>query len=78
MERPRDTTADAHRRLIDALRAMPPAERLRLAAAMSAEVRSLAVAGIHHRHPNASQRDVEAELSEIFVGRELAKARRAD
>jgi hypothetical protein len=57
---------------------MPPAERLRLAAAMSAEVRSLAVAGIHHRHPNASQRDVEAELSEIFVGRELAKARRAD
>ena len=42
MSRPLDTSIDAYRRQMDAYRSMEPAERLRLAAEMSADVRALA------------------------------------
>jgi hypothetical protein len=69
MSRPMDTSFDARRRQVDAYRSMTPGERLRLADAMSSDVRSLAVAGIRARHPEYSADDQAAALAEILLGR---------
>jgi hypothetical protein len=66
MPRPLDTSIDAHRRQLDAYRSMEPAERLRLAAQMSAEVRALAESGIRRRHPDWSPDARAAELARIL------------
>jgi hypothetical protein len=67
MSRPLDTSVDAHRRQMDAYRSMAPAERLRLAAELSAEVRTLAEAGIRRRHPDWSAEERAAELARILA-----------
>jgi hypothetical protein len=69
---PRDTSAAARRRQIQAIRAIPPVERLRIADQMSADVRALAGAGIRKRHPGASPEAVAQLLAERLLGRELA------
>jgi len=48
---------------------MTPAQRLAMAAAMSDEVRALAEAGIRHRHPDFSDREIRAALVELLLGR---------
>jgi len=67
MPRPLDTSIDAYRRQVDAYRSMTPAERLRLAAEMSADVRALAESGIRRRHPDWSPDARAAELARILV-----------
>lgn len=47
---PHDTSADARARQLSMFRAMTSQERLRLAAAMSDEVRALARDGLRSRH----------------------------
>lgn len=69
MVRPRDTSNEAYRRQIDALRAIAPADRLRIADAMSSEVRALAEAGIRRRHPEASPAEVAERLADLLLGR---------
>jgi hypothetical protein len=68
MPPPLDTSIDAYRRQSDAYRAMKPAERLRLAAEMSADVRALTASGIRRRHPDWSPDAREAELTRILIG----------
>jgi hypothetical protein len=67
---PHDTSADAHRRQLDAYRSMTPAERLRLAAEFSAEVRALTESGIRQRHPDWSSDERAAELARILARRD--------
>ena len=74
MPRPRDTSPLAHGRQRDALRAMSPAARLAVAAALSDEVRALAVAGIRERRPGASDEQVALALARVVLGRDLATA----
>jgi hypothetical protein len=76
MNRPKDTSLDAYRHQIAALRAIGPAERLRMADAMSSDVRALAEAGIRHRRPTASAEEVADELAMLVLGAELAAAAR--
>ena len=49
MGRPMDTSADMHRKQLEALQSMTPAQRLRLADEMSSDVRALAEAGKRER-----------------------------
>jgi hypothetical protein len=72
MSVPLDTSPAARRRQIQAVRAIPPAERLRIADEMSAEVRALAEAGIRRRHPDALPETVAQLLAERLLGRDLA------
>ena len=67
MSRPLDTSIDAYRRQVDAYRSMEPAERLRLAAEMSADVRALADSGIRRRHPDWTPDARAAELARILA-----------
>lgn len=76
MARPADTSADAYRRQIIALRSMSPADRLRLADVMSTEVRSLAESGIRNRHPDWTPEELAGELARILIGSEAARATR--
>jgi len=72
MLRARDTSEGAFERQLEAYRAMTPAERLAIAAAMSDEIRVLAEAGIRDRHPTYTDAQVADALAKILLGRELA------
>jgi hypothetical protein len=65
-----DTSVDARRRQLDAYRSMAPAERLRLAAELSADVRALTESGIRQRHPDWSSDERAAELARILARRD--------
>jgi len=67
MSRPIDTSKDAAERQLNALRAMTPGARLRLAASMSAEITALTRAGIQARHPEYTPADVDVALVRILV-----------
>jgi len=74
----RDTSAEAQARYVEALRRSSPEQRLAAAAAMSAEIRSLAEAGVRSRHPEYGPDEVRAAVAEILLGPQLARsARRA-
>jgi methionine aminopeptidase len=68
-----DTTPAAQRRYDELLRGRSPAERLTIAMSLSRAIRRLAVAGIKAAHPNASSREVEAQLAARLYGAEIAK-----
>jgi hypothetical protein len=72
MTRPNDTSRAADRRQLEAFRVMTPATRLRLADAMSTEIRALARAGIRARHPEYSTEEVDGALAELLLGRAMA------
>ncbi len=69
-----DTSAEAERVVFDKLRAMSPADRLRLALSLSQSVRELALAGVRHRYPNAPVREQLLRLAVTIHGRDLATA----
>jgi hypothetical protein len=56
---------------------MSPEERLRIAATMSDDVRSLAEAGIRSRHPELSDDEVRSALVALLLGQDLADAVRS-
>lgn len=74
MPRPLDTSIDIYRRQVATYRSMAPAERLRLAAEMSADVRTLAEAGIRRRHPEWSAEARAEELRRIIARPESVAA----
>jgi hypothetical protein len=76
MTLPRDTSPAARLRHVGAIRELAPAERLRIADALSTEIRTLAEAGIRRRHPDASPEEVAQLLAERVLGRELASRAR--
>jgi hypothetical protein len=71
MRRSIDTSVEIRRRQLEAYRRMTPEARLRLADAMSTDVRSLARSGIRARGSADATPDlVEAELARILLGAE--------
>jgi hypothetical protein len=72
-----DTDSDSRRLQIDLLRQATPARRLGLALALSADVVSLALAGIRRRNPGVSDTDAGLRFVEIHYGSELAGLVRA-
>ena len=67
-----DTSPEAERVLIELLRQTPPWRRLQLADRMSATARSLCLAGIRSRHPQATEAEIRRRFAEIHLGPELA------
>ena len=72
-----DTDSDSLRVQIDLLRRASPGRRLGLALALSADVASLALAGIRRRSPGISGTDAGLRFVEIHYGSDLASAVRA-
>jgi hypothetical protein len=68
-----DTSPAAQRRYDDLLRQRTPVQRLATAVSLSRAVRTMAVAGIRAAHPNASPREVAAQLAERLYGQEVSK-----
>ena len=68
-----DTSPAARRRYDELLRQRTPAQRLAIAMSLSRAVRELAVAGIRSARPNASPREVQAELAVRMYGQEVAE-----
>ena len=69
-----DTTADIEQRQIESWRRLSPLEKLRLVSDTTRAVRSLSLAGIRRRHPQASERECFLRLAAILLG--VAAARR--
>ena len=65
-----DTSREIERLQIEAWRRMSPLDRLLKADALSRQVQALALAGIRHRHPHASERECFLRLAAIKLGRE--------
>ena len=65
-----DTSAEIERLQIEAWRRMSPLDRLLAANALSRQVQALALAGVRHRHPHASERECFLRLAAIKLGRE--------
>ena len=68
-----DTSPDAERVRLAAVRAMEPARRLRQALDLSEAARNLALTGLRATHPGLS----ELELVELMLGRSLLPRGRA-
>ncbi|HET7701805.1 MAG TPA: hypothetical protein VFK35_00280 [Candidatus Limnocylindrales bacterium] len=77
MAAPRDTAPDAWARYLQAVRALTPDERVRLATSMSDELRDLTRSGIRARHPDWADDAVARSLADIVLGAALAAAVRA-
>jgi hypothetical protein len=68
-----DTSAAASARYHELLRAMPPERRLEAAMRLSRGVRSLAIAGIRDKHPQANDDELRVRLTVRLYGRDAAK-----
>jgi hypothetical protein len=68
----RDTHPDAERKQVELLRDMPSWRRLELAVQMTQTCYSLALAGLRHRHPEASAAELDPRLATQVLGAELA------
>ena len=69
---PMDTSQDALAIQIRLWRRMSPLEKLRIVSEMSRSAQELSLAGIRHRHPDASDRECLLRLAIIKLGRPLA------
>jgi hypothetical protein len=71
--RPRDTSPEAWKVLMDLIRAMTPEERLARAFELSAFVRQAGEAGYRQAHPDASEREVFLFGARQRLGAELCR-----
>lgn len=69
-----DTDGDSLRVHVDLLRRATPGRRLELAFALSADVVSLALAGIRRRNPGISDTDAALRFVEMHYGADLGGA----
>lgn len=67
---PRDTTPDAHRVQIEALRRMGPEGRLRLMFEACANLRALAATGVRLRHPDYTEEQIRLAVTRLMAGEE--------
>lgn len=68
-----DTSPTARARYHTHLRRLPPAARLEAAVALSGAVRTLALAGLRTRHPQANETELQARLVVRLYGRAYAE-----
>jgi hypothetical protein len=67
-----DTSPAARTRYHAHLRRLPPAARLEAAVALSGAVRTLVLAGLRARHPEADEAELQARLVVRLYGRSYA------
>ena len=67
-----DTSPEVARRYQAYLAAVTPAQKLAIAASLSSGTRTLAEAGLRHRHPEASADELRRRLAALLYGRALA------
>lgn len=68
----RDTSAAAGEAQRAGFRRLSGSERVALALQMSDEARALAADGVRHRHPDASEAEVEGAVRRLMLGDQLA------
>jgi hypothetical protein len=68
----RDTSPEMETRYQERLGRLTGVERLEVAVQLSSGVRSLAEAGLRHRHPGASEEELRCRLVVLLYGRDLA------
>lgn len=68
---PRDTTLEAHRVQIQALRRLGEEGRLRITFEACANLRSLAAAGVRMRHPDYTEEQVRLAVTRLMAGDEV-------
>ena len=73
MIRPVDTSPDAWRAHLEALRRMTGPERVAKSFELSEAARAMSEAGIRHRRPDWSDERVQDALIELLLGEELAR-----
>jgi hypothetical protein len=69
----RDTAPEARRVQIDALRRLSGPQRLAMACAMSDDARAATEAGVRHRHPEWTNRQIQHGVLALLIGPELAR-----
>ena len=70
--RPRDTDERSHRAQIDAARRIGPEGRLRVAAQLSEDVRTISIDGVHRRHPEYTPEEARRVVLRALWGEALA------
>jgi len=68
-----DTNPKIERLLIERLRQMTPAEKLKSMAQLNRMARSLVISELRSRHPDASAEELRRYLAERILGPELAE-----
>jgi hypothetical protein len=68
-----DTPLDVEQRQIDRWREMTPAEKAALISGLTEAAYEIAMAGIRHRNPGASPREVALRLAILTLGPDLAR-----
>ena len=68
-----DTSPEIERRQIERWRQMSTVEKAALVTGLTQATYDLARAGVRHRYPNASQREVFLRLAIVTLGEELAR-----
>ena len=69
----RDTSAEIEERQLAAWRDMSAAQKADLIAGLTSAAREMAAAGLRHRHPGASEREIFLRLAILNLGAELAR-----
>jgi folate-binding Fe-S cluster repair protein YgfZ len=67
-----DTDPEAEKVQLDILRRMPPWRKVQLIDEAIQTSRLLAMAGLRHRHPNASPEELHRRFLGLWLGEELA------
>lgn len=70
---PLDTDPDAHRVHIDLMRRAEGWRKLQLADQLHQTLRTLALAGLRARYPNASSEELQRRLADVLLGPALAE-----
>lgn len=68
-----DTSPEVERRQIQAWRVMSAAEKAATVTGLTRAARALSEAGVRHRHPNASPREIFLRMAVVVLGADLAR-----
>ena len=68
-----DTRPEAEAVLIGLLRQAPPWRKMEMVGELNATARSLALAGLRQRHPDAGEAELRRRLAALLLGGELAE-----
>ena len=67
-----DTRPEAEAVLIKLLRQAPPWRKLHMVGQLNQTVRTLALSGLHQRHPRATPQELRRRLADLLLGPDLA------
>ena len=68
-----DTHPEMEALQIELLRSAPPWRKMEMLAALNSSARSLALAGLRQRHPQASEAELRRLLADLLLGPDLAR-----